>query len=295
MSRKAVFQAVRSRVVVALAFLVGASATLASEILPPGFRPLPLGVHALVGGKIVVKPGEVLDDGTILIRDGLIKAVGKDIAAPPDARVWDMKGMTIYAGFIDPYLVLSPTNSPVSTSETEPEGAGMRAAGGVGFYGVPGQKPDRGNPGPGYEVARITPEYRAVRDYAPKARTLEPLRELGFTAGVVVPAKGIVRGTSALVALAGENPNEAVLKPDMFQHVAFETPPSEEGAYPGSLMGVIAVVRQSFLDARHYALDHADYRKKPERRKRPEFDPALEALGLAADKTMHTVFEPGSA
>src|SRR5438034_7386438 len=72
-----------------------------AELLPPGFRPLPLGVHALVGGKIVPKPGEVIENGTLVIRDGLIKALGKEVTPPPDARIWDMKGTTIYAGFID--------------------------------------------------------------------------------------------------------------------------------------------------------------------------------------------------
>src|SRR5689334_11016975 len=84
--------------------LVGESAG-AAELLPPGFRPQPLGVHALVGGDIVVKPGQVIQGGTIVLRDGIIKAVGKEVTPPPDARIWDMKGMTIYAGFIDPYLV----------------------------------------------------------------------------------------------------------------------------------------------------------------------------------------------
>src|SRR6476659_3372147 len=64
---------------------------IAGEILPPGFRPLPTGVHALVGGRVVVKPGEALESGTIVIRDGLIEAVGRDAAVPADARVWDMK------------------------------------------------------------------------------------------------------------------------------------------------------------------------------------------------------------
>src|SRR5438132_14378164 len=76
-----------------------------AEILPPGFRPLPLGVHALVGGNVVVKPGEILDGATIIIRDGFIKEVGKNAVPPDDARIWDMKGRTIYAGFIEPYFV----------------------------------------------------------------------------------------------------------------------------------------------------------------------------------------------
>ena len=92
----------------------------AREILPPGFRPQPVGVHALVGGKVVTKPGETLDGATIVIRDGYIEAVGKDVSFPADARVWDMKGLTIYAGFIESYLPLGQTNQPISTSDTEP-------------------------------------------------------------------------------------------------------------------------------------------------------------------------------
>src|SRR2546428_326494 len=111
---------------------------------------------------------------------------------------------------------------------------------GVKFFGAPGVQTDMGNPGPGYEVAKITPEHRAVRDYSPKDKTLAPLRELGFTAGVIAPGKGIIRGTSALIALSEENPNEVVIKPDVFQHIGFETHESDERDYPGSLMGVIA-------------------------------------------------------
>ncbi|HWX19095.1 MAG TPA: amidohydrolase family protein [Candidatus Binatia bacterium] len=267
----------------------------ASDLLPPGFRPVPLGVHALVGGNIVIKPGEVLSDGTIVIRDGLIKAVGKDIPRPADARVWDMKGTTIYAGFIEPYLVLGATNSPVSTSSAEPISESAFTSGGVKFYGAPGVQTDMGNPGPGYQIAKITPEHRAVRDYSPDDKILAPLRQMGFTTGVIAPSKGVVRGTSALVGLTDENPNQTVLKADVFQHVAFETQQAEERAYPGSLMGVIATVRQSFFDAQHYALDHADYRQHPEGRPRPEYNPALEALAPAADKKMTVAFEPGSA
>src|SRR5262245_47397736 len=97
--------------------LTGLGIANASDLLPPGFRPMPPGTHALVGGKIVVKPGQVLERGNIIIRDGFIKAVGADVAAPEDARVWDMKGLTIYAGFIDPYLVTGSTNGPISTTD----------------------------------------------------------------------------------------------------------------------------------------------------------------------------------
>ena len=99
----------------------------------------------------MIKPGEVLESGTIVIRDGLIKAVGKDAAPPPDARVWDMKGLTIYAGFIDPYLVLSASNAPVSTTESEPVSGVSFTSPGIKFFGTPGSQTDMGEPGPGDE------------------------------------------------------------------------------------------------------------------------------------------------
>ncbi|MHB8524244.1 MAG: amidohydrolase family protein [Limisphaerales bacterium] len=261
------------------------------EILPPGHRPLPLGIHALVGGKVVVKPGEVLDPATIVIRDGLIERVGRDLQPPPDARLWDMKGLTIYAGFIDPYLSLAATEPPVTTSKTEP----ILTSGGVNFYGVPGQERDPGSPGPGDALPTVTPENRVAKSFAPDTKTLQSLRELGFTAANVVPTKGIVRGTSAFVALSDVNPNDAILKADVFQHIAFDADGGRENGYPASLMGVIAAVRQTFFDAQHYALDQADYRLHPEHRKRPEFNPALEALAPALDRHMPVVFEPGSS
>src|SRR4051794_22597360 len=105
----------------------------AGQILPPGFRPLPLGAHALIGGKVIVKPGEEIDSATIVIRDGLIKAVGKELTPPDDARIWDMKGLTIYAGFIDPYLVIGATNHPVSTTDSEPNHTASLTSGGINF------------------------------------------------------------------------------------------------------------------------------------------------------------------
>ncbi|NOS71035.1 MAG: hypothetical protein HOP33_14025, partial [Verrucomicrobia bacterium] len=139
----------------------------ADQILPPGFRPRPVGVHALVGGTVVTKPGESLEGATVVIRDGYIEAVGKGVSTPSDARVWNMKGLTIYAGFIESYLPLGATNPPVSTTETEPINSRALAAGGVNFFGVPGQRTDSGQRGPGDEISKVTPEFRTVRGYPP--------------------------------------------------------------------------------------------------------------------------------
>ncbi|MDB6108285.1 MAG: amidohydrolase [Pedosphaera sp.] len=260
------------------------------DLLPSGFRPVPVGVHALVGAKVVVKPGQVLDSATIIIRDGYIERVGKDLTPPSDARVWDVKGLVIYAGFIDPYLTLG-AKSAGKEGKKDLELTG----GGVKFFGVNPQERDAGAGGPGYEVTRVTPERQVAETFSPDRRTLEGLRELGFTVANVAPGKGILRGTSALVALSGAEPNHSIIKADVFQHVVFDLENRKEDVYPESMMGVVAVVRQSFFDARHYALDQADYREHPAGRIRPTFNPALEALRPAAEKKITVVFEPTDA
>jgi imidazolonepropionase-like amidohydrolase len=290
-----IFRPFRLLLGAALAAALGAAFPSPAQILPPGFRPKPVGVHALVGGTVVTKPGETLENATIIIRDGLIEAVGENISVPADARVWDSKGLMIYAGFIEPYLPVGGTNQPVSTTATEPIDASSFTSGGVGFYGAPGQRTDLGPRGASYEINRITPEYRAGQNYSPDAKTIKPLRELGFTAAVIAPQRGIIRGSSALVNLVEANPNEVIVRPDVFQHIGFDPQGEGERTYPNSLMGVIAVVRQSFFDAQHYALTHADWQKQPLGRKRPEFNPSLEALGAAAEGKQRVMFEPGSA
>ncbi len=267
----------------------------AADLLPPGFRPVSPGVHALTGARIVTQPGALLEGGTIIIRDGLIQTVGANLAVPPDARVWDLKGSTVYAGFIEPYLILEATNAAVSTDASERVSRTTFAAGGLKFFGAPGAATDTGQRGPGYGLGSITPDVRAAKNYSPKPEALAKLREAGFTTALIAPANGIIRGSSSLVALTDENPNQAILQPDVFQHIAFRANPGEDGVYPQSLMGVIAAVRQSFFDAQHYALDRADFAQHPQGRLRPEYNPALEALAPAAVGKMPVLFEPGSA
>jgi len=280
------------------AFLLFASfpALDAADILPPGFRPEPPDAHLLTNATVVIKPGTALEHGSILIRNGRIVAVKESIAAPADAQVWNMEGATVYAGFIDVHLDLPGTSQAVVNDYTDPIDTQEdgRTAGRIRFFGVPTEEADPGTPGPGAELPTLRPEHREVEDYAPKAKTLEGLRELGFTTANVVPSGGILRGTSALVALSDGNPNQAVLKPDVFQHVAFEEPRRREDNYPGSLMGVIAAIRQSLLDADYYSRDWAHYERHEKERARPEFNPARAALKPVLDRKMPVVFEPGS-
>ena len=276
-----------SRLACAMLLFVCAPVARAADLLPPGHRPRSPGVHALVGAKVFLNPTTALTNASVILRDGIIEAVGRDVKPPADARVWNASNSVIYAGFIDPYLSITGTNAPVSTTHVDPID-GLTS--GINFLGVDSQEKARLQPGAGYEVASVTPHARVATGYSPNAKTLEGLRELGFTAGNVVPAKGILRGSSALVNLSDATPNEAILRADTHQHIAFES----QEVYPKSLMGTIAVARQTFADARHYVLDQADYRAKPTARKRPDLNPALDALAPVINKQTTVVFEPGS-
>ena len=115
------------------------------------------------------------------------------------------------------------------------------------------------------------------------ARTTE-LRELGFTAALSVPRRGVLRGQSALLNLADSaEPRQMIVSPRVAQHGGFQTRgagaagPSVESDYPSSMMGVIALLRQAFYDAQWYEAAAAYYADEPAV-ERPAANLSLEAL-----------------
>lgn len=275
----------------------------ADELRPPGNRPFESSVHALVGGRVVIKPGQELEKGTIILRDGRITAVAANAPVPADARVHDMSGTTIYAGFIDAHVTFAKSSSTRATSGQDegPPVAGsldleLQSGAGSGFLGVTSAA---GEPG---TKSVVTPERRMAREYAPEKKALDSLRAEGFTAANVVPDSGLIRGTSTFVSLSSSDPDIAIIRPDTFLHISLDPPksdddgdgPSRPKAYPGSLMGVIAVVRQTFFDAQYQAADFAHYLAHAHDRPRPPFRASLDALQPATRKTMPVLFEPAS-
>ncbi len=280
------------RSILSSAVLLGLNATLnAANLLPPGHRPRPHDAHALVGGAVVIKPGKKLEKATVVIRGGLIEAVGEDIKPPRDARVWDVRGTTIYAGLIDPYFVAGSAGHSANGSSGDALGDSL-TAGGVQFLGVKGDEADQGNKGPSHQLNSIAPERRIAQGYRPNASSLKAMREQGFTAANMAPDKGIFRGWGAFINLTDGDPNKAVLNSRTTQHIAFEKQGGEDRVYPASLMGVIASIRQTFLDTHHHAQILAAYGNAPNGSRRPEFNPALETLAKARAEKRAFVMEP---
>ncbi len=263
-----------------------------AEILPPGNRPLPPGHHALIHAKVVVKPGLTIDDATVIIRDGRIETVTEKGDTPDSAREWDMTGLTLYAGFIDPYVTEA---KPVSTTMTQSiTGAGATASGKPGFLGAPGNELDPGTSGPGSGLSTMKPEHDVAAAFSPKPDTHEALRAQGFTAAVLTPASGIIRGQSALISLGQGSPNRLVIRPHLFQHIVFDTKASKADEYPKSLMGVIAAIRQTLSDAQHYNDIWAYHEANADTSKRPAYNKSLDTLQAVLKEDQPVVIEPGS-
>lgn len=275
---------------------LGLSGPMNAELAAPGFRPLPPGSHALVGARVVTRPGTTLERATIVIRDGWIVEVGPEVRPPADARVWDMSGQTIYPGFIDPYVNTAAAVLGGAPNGEVGRGGTGSTAGSYRFFGVAGQERDPGSAGPGYANPDVVPERRVVDGWTPDAKLVEEYRELGFAAVNLVPNKGVVRGQSTVVALGDAGPNELVIKADVAQHVAFAVS-SGDDTFPNSLMGVVSLVRQTFLDAQYSArLTGGPADSGPPRAARPAYNASLAALQktLAGNSRQPVVFEPQS-
>lgn len=181
---------------------------------------------AFTKARIMVAPGQTIN-GTLLISEGKVVAVGPEVAIPAGTRVIDTSGKVIHPGFIDPYLVESRLH------DLEEESAAP-------------QLPER-----------VRDENSVAARLDLKSKTFQDLRELGFVAVAVVPERGIARGRAALYHTAQtERPSqENLLEPNLASVFAFEPLGWEklEGEnYPLSLMGNVAFVRQLFLDSAWY-------------------------------------------
>jgi hypothetical protein len=231
-------------------------------------------VHALTNARIVAAPGKTIEKGTVLIRDGLIVEVGADVKVPAEARVWDLAGKTIYPGFIDSYsrLDLPETLKPEpSRSDLDPDDPNAK----------PKEVPRESAKGTRSWNPRVTPERKASDYLNVDKKSTKALRDLGFTSALIVPGRGVFRGSSALINLQETDIDTMVVAPVVAQHIAFDF--DREGrdgdrGYPNSLMGAIALIRQSFLDASWYQAAQDAYKKNPATTERPETNASLGAL-----------------
>ncbi len=243
--------------------------------------------YALTGARVIVAPGRVLENGVVVVRGGVIEAVGPQggTAIPADARVFDLKGKVLHAAFIDPY---------VSADRL----AGKRPRGPSDDEDAADQAPGAGRPAAAVAPAPnpAHPEDRVIDSLRVQDRVADTYRRLGFAAVAAVPTSGILRGRGAVVSL-GEGPLESrVVASEAGQYVSLEPERFDfanffRASYPSSKMGAVAMVRQGLLDAAWWRDAEAAYGRRPVGQARPRRDAAAEALVAAADGKEAVVFE----
>jgi len=229
--------------------LAGMAATMAVLVgLVAGSTPLGAQTVAITNGEVHTVSGPVIPRGTVLMQDGVITAVGRDVPLPPGARVIDASGMIVTPGLLDSSTRLGVTE--------------------VGSY----QGTSDGSSG----NDRMTAAFNVAEGINPNSTLIPVARVEGITRAVVAPGGGasLIAGTSALINLGGSRLSTMLEKSPLAMYVAL----GERGAgYEGGARPLALLrLREVFQDAQDYA-QHRDAFAAGNRR-----DYALSRLDLEA-------------
>jgi len=190
-------------------------------------------IYALTNAKIYIDYKTVVEKATLLINEDKIIDVGIAVSIPKEALVIDMQGKYIYPSFIDIYS----------------------------DYAIPQAEKAKFKEGPQYESAikgaygwneAIKADYNAFSNFVIDIKSAEMLRKAGFGAVLSLRKDGICRGTATMISLRDENHNKAIIKDKAATAYSFKKGSSQQ-QYPSSLMGSIALIRQTYYDAKWYS------------------------------------------
>lgn len=221
-----------------------------------------MSLHALAADTVIqnvrveVGDGQVLEKASVLIHDDRIADLGGSVTVPPGAITIDGAGLTLYPGFIDAYSTRGLKLPDAPAAGTPPSATSTA-------------------PPTMWEGNRksIRAALQAA-DLLNLGSTAEDARKNGITSAFLCPGSGVLRGSGALVLMTDEKQTPQAFGSEISFRGSGGGGPGGGGGggqgqtYPGSLMGYIALLRQTLYDARAY-LD-----TKPEKK-----DPDLEELG----------------
>jgi len=180
----------------------------------------------------------VIDSATLIVKTGVIEAIGKNLAVPAGSIVQDLKGMHVYASFIDPF-----SHYGISGNEKDKldSGDGRRSP-----------QPSSNTKGAYSWNEALKPEIEGHRLFVANEEVANKMRNAGFGMVLSLPRDGIARGSGCVVLLGTGKENELLVREKAASTFSFNKGSSKQ-EYPTSEMGAIALLRQSFLDADWYA------------------------------------------
>jgi imidazolonepropionase-like amidohydrolase len=208
---------------------------------------------AIENANVVSAPGQPIQRATVLIRDGIIEAVGRDVRIPFDAQRIAGDSLFVYAGFIDGLSHVGIEQPAAAANQERVERPGS-------------PPPDR---------AGIQPQRRAADMAGTDAASITRLREIGFTAAHVVPHGHLLPGTGTVIALADRPREDLVIVPDASLFAQFQ---QVRGVYPSTDMASLAVLRQLYREAERRQGVEARYAEDPRGLARPSQDAVHQAF-----------------
>jgi len=209
-----------------------------------------------------VDESTTINNATLVIKDGVVVDAGEKASVPANAIVYDLKGKHIYPSFIEMY---SDYGMPEGRS------ASLRS------YGAPQMESNvKGAYGWSQAIKADVDAYKGFTNNDTKA---DELRKLGFGLVLTSAKDGIVRGSGAVVLLnTQKKENEIIIKDRAAGFYSFNKGTSTQD-YPSSLMGAIALLRQTYLDAQWYAAN----------KNKTEYNISLEAFNNL--QTLPSIFD----
>ena len=193
--------------------------------------PLEAQTIAITGGTVYPASGPAIPNGTVLLRDGRIAAVGTDVAIPSDAVRVDAAGKWVTPGFFHGYSTLGTTVFETGAIEQTRENR---------------------------KTGDVDASFRVAEGVNPAIVTIPVARLEGITTTVTVPEGGLIPGQGALIDLAGDRLEDMVVDPGIAM-VAVLTESSKSAA-GGSRAAVLDRLRQLFREALEYRRRRADFR-----------------------------------
>lgn len=204
-------------------------------------------------GFIKTINGEDIENGQVIIEEGKIKAVGKNLEIPKDAQIIDANGLMVTPGFIDGHCHIGMWEE------------------GIGFEG------DDGNE----DTEPITPQLRAIDAINPMDQGFQDAIEGGVTTAVTGPGSAnVIGGTFLAMKTHGKRVDDMVIKNPVAMKIAFGENPKrvydEQHKSPVTRMAIAALLRETLFEAKQYKEDLDAAKDDPD--KKPDFDMKLEAL-----------------
>ena len=215
------------------------------------------------------KPGSIIEYGSILVENGIIKQVGKNLSEPNDALILSADSLHVYPAFID---ALSHTTIKKKEDGDRPN---------VKFPGAP---PD--------DVAGITPGKSAFDDIDADSGDIKSLRGLGFGISHVAPRGRMLPGQTAVISLSGKTKNEILLKENLANFTQLR---SARGVFPSTMIGVLTKFRELYKQAEGANIHLTKYNTSPVGMQRPSYSDAITAMIPVTKKKQKVFFKAESA